>query len=362
MRQAFWVMAAAVTIWVVSGFGVASQAQEADGQDEFIRGYASAVLASEFELPPECVHVRQAVVQLLCEPETDVQLRRMLTRLQSIPGVQGVVGPTGQAATGKAGEEPERVVFLPGDMLFKPLIADPRWPHFSASYQRYLEDEDLRHVGSATFGETFPFVRFTWAPQHAIDAGLQAAVFSIFDLASESSDLVNADYWVAATTALRLNGFSALGRLYHQSSHLGDEFLLRNEVERVNLSYEALEAILSQNLPLGLRVYGGGEFLVHREPEDLKRWAMQGGLEFRSPWTMANGTMRPVAGLDLKSSQENEWGADVSLRAGLQLEDQVFVSRKLQLLLEYYDGHSPNGQFYNRSIQYIGLGLHLQYD
>jgi hypothetical protein len=134
MRQALWAIAAAVAIWVVSGFGVVSQAQEADSQDEFIRGYASAVLANEFDLPPECVQVRQAIIQLLCEPETDVQLRRMLARLQALPGVQGVAGPeataTGQAATGRAKEELERVVFLPGDMLFKPLIADPRWPHF----------------------------------------------------------------------------------------------------------------------------------------------------------------------------------------------------------------------------------------
>ena len=29
------------------------------------------------------------------------------------------------------------------------------------------------------------------------------------------------------------------------------------------------------------------------------------------------------------------------------------------LLLEYYNGKSPNGQFYENTIEYFGLGLHF---
>ena len=36
----------------------------------------------------------------------------------------------------------------------------------------------------------------------------------------------------------------------------------------------------------------------------------------------------------------------MSLRAGVQLENPDFLSRKLQILIEYYNGTSPNGQFY----------------
>jgi hypothetical protein len=35
--------------------------------------------------------------------------------------------------------------------------------------------------------------------------------------------------------------------------------------------------------------------------------------------------------------------------------------RKIQLLLEYYNGHSPNGQFFDRKIEYIGTGIHLHF-
>ena len=48
--------------------------------------------------------------------------------------------------------------------------------------------------------------------------------------------------------------------------------------------------------------------------------------------------------------QENGWDADLSVRAGLQF-DGVLLSRNMQLLLEYFHGHSPNGQFYKQRIE-----------
>jgi len=33
----------------------------------------------------------------------------------------------------------------------------------------------------------------------------------------------------------------------------------------------------------------------------------------------------------------------------------------LLLLLEYFNGHSPNGQFYKDRVEYIGLGTHFHF-
>jgi Protein of unknown function (DUF1207) len=43
--------------------------------------------------------------------------------------------------------------------LFEPLIADPRWPHFSVAYQNYLGDQELNNVASVTFGESIALYR-----------------------------------------------------------------------------------------------------------------------------------------------------------------------------------------------------------
>jgi len=48
------------------------------------------------------------------------------------------------------------------------------------------------------------------------------------------------------------------------------------------------------------------------------------------------------------------------LRAGIQL-DGILVTRNLRILLEYFRGHSPNGQFYREKVDYLGLGVHFYF-
>jgi len=335
--------------------------------DEYIRGYATAILQRDFQVKAEALIVKSGVVYIQGLEASDVERDRMKTSLASIEGVrQVVVAKEGEftPSTGEADITTGVNVFLPRDLLFKSLLADPRWPHFSASYQQYMHNDQLEGVGSATFGETFSIYRFggPWVSQ--MEIGLQAGVFSIFNMDAESHDLVNADYFVAVPLSFKKDNFSAMARLFHQSSHLGDEYLLSGQSgERINLSYEGVDLLLSYNLPYGFRLYGGGGYLFDRDPRDLKPGIAQAGLEFRSPSAWWGGALRPVAAFDLQSHEENDWDANVSVRVGFQLENPDFISRKLQILLEYYDGSSPNGQFYARdNVEYIGLGFHFFYD
>ncbi len=251
--------------------------------------------------------------------------------------------------------------FLPGGDLFKPLIADPRWPHFALAYQGYLDDPKLGSVAAVSFGESFIVYRDKIGKAWW-EAGIQAGVFSFFDLSSPSSDLVNADYIVGVVLGFRWDRFSALGRLFHQSSHLGDEYILSNSGDnRVNLSYQAVDLRLSYEF-FGdvLRLCVGGGSIFEREPSTLKPLSLQSGLEFRSPWPGSGSGIRPIAAADVQYREENAWAADVSLRAGLEFQ-RWLGTRNLQVLVEYFQGHSPNGQFYTDEIDYLGLGLHFNF-
>jgi hypothetical protein len=254
-----------------------------------------------------------------------------------------------------------QVGLMPGGQLFRPLIADPRWPHFAAAYQYYLNEREVTHVGAVSFGETFTLYRERLG-RGWWEVGVQAGVFAVFDLAAESKDLINADYVVGVFGAYRYGDFSALGRLFHQSSHVGDEFLIANRVRnRVNLSYESVDLRLSYEFfGDAFRLYGGGGYLFDQEPSSLKPWSLQWGAEFRSPWPGPQSAWRPVAAVDMQNREENNWRVDVSARAGLQFEG-VLASRNLQLLVEYFRGHSPNGQFYKEKLDYIGLGVHFHF-
>jgi hypothetical protein len=47
------------------------------------------------------------------------------------------------------------------------------------------------------------------------------------------------------------------------------------------------------------------------------------------------------------------------VRAGVQFEKLPIFDRRIQVLLEYFNGYSPNGQFYRDKIEYIGIGVHF---
>ena len=51
----------------------------------------------------------------------------------------------------------------------------------------------------------------------------------------------------------------------------------------------------------------------------------------------------------------------MSVRAGVEVQSRLLTGRRLQALASYYSGHSPNGQFCERRIEFWGLGLHFHF-
>lgn len=270
---------------------------------------------------------------------------------------------------GLPSSEARSIVGLPTGDIFCPLVADPKGMRSFLSYQRTIgEDDSLTTIGAIGIADEFGIVRWGGVRLgNGVQLSLQAGIFAQFDLDAESYDLLNADYVVGLPLTIRAGSFSARARIYHQSSHLGDEFLLRPQDSiRVNLSFESAELILSADAG-PLRLYGGGEYLFNRSPDDLEHYVAHGGVELRPmrPYLAMGpfGLVRTVAALDLKASQEQEWKPSVSLRAGLEFDRRRASdppARRWSILFESYTGPSPYGQFFREEIQYAGIGLHFQ--
>lgn len=251
-------------------------------------------------------------------------------------------------------------------ILFKPLLADPEWPHISLAYSNIDDHIKLKHAGIVSFGELIPLFTFGGTDAGRFQIGLDGAIISLFDVDAPSRDLVNTDFQVGLPFIYRKGGFSVLSRFFHQSSHLGDEFLMRDRVDRrVNVSYEGLASLVSfefdQGLP-GLRLYGGPGYLLRRNPDELTPWILQAGVEYRSPAVILDNWLRPLAAVDVQFGREDEFRARYSGRIGFQLERWAFLHRRLQVFFETYKGSLPHGQLYEYQVQGIGVGLHLFYD
>lgn len=350
-------------------------ADAAPADDAYLRGYATAVLEERLGIRAPGISVDQGVVRVPASAIGGADRDQVLSALRRIPGVTGVeivdalpsgtltTTATGPAPSSAAEKEDNKIQpgFLPRGYLFDALLADPRWPHFSASFHRYLGDDQFDNIGSVSFGETIPFYRWEVPFGGHAEVGLQAGVFAIFDLSSDSRDLVNADYFVGATAAYAYGPFQALARLFHQSSHLGDEFVIRNRPDRENLSYEAVDLKLSYHFfHRLLRVYAGGGYLFDQDPSSLEPWFANGGVEVRRRLAFLPG-VTPVAAVNVQVRQESRWNPELSVRAGVQFDRPEIMGRRFLVMLEYFHGNSPNGQFFRKEIDYLGIGAHFYY-
>lgn len=243
---------------------------------------------------------------------------------------------------------------LPEGHLFHPLIADPKQPHFFAAWLWVTSPRLTGQVSSIGLGEDVGLLR---GRGKRWQVSVAAGVWSQFDMGTRSNDLINTDFRIGFPFTYRRGAFSARVQIYHQSSHLGDEFVLNTQPTRVNLSFEALEVLLSREFADGsLRVYAGGEDLFRREPGSLRPGLLHGGLEYRG----GGRAVWPLAALDLKASEERQWRVGWSARAGVEFQSgSTTTPRRLSVQLQAYAGPAPYGQFYGEDVRSIGVGLHF---
>jgi hypothetical protein len=259
------------------------------------------------------------------------------------------------------------LTWFPRGDLFCSLISDPKGDGSFLSYVRGRSTSAFgTDVGSVGIGDRLGIFRSN-GPRlgEGVQLSLTGSVYAQFDLNAPSFDLINADYLVGLPLTFKRGGFATRLRLYHQSSHLGDEYILNNPVVRENLAFQAFEALISgERGPL--RAYGGGEYLFGATPSEVETRLLHGGVELRSPGSLIPvGPLRHtrlIAGLDVKSVEELDWKVAWSGRAGFEFgqgAENEHRTKRWSLVGEYYDGPSPYGQFFRDYVRYYGLGVRV---
>ena len=104
-------------------------------------------------------------------------------------------------------------------------------------------------------------------------------------------------------------------RLYHISSHLGDDYIVRYQLNYYTpnaVNYELLDFTLSHDLPIGLRVYGSAGVCLRGQTE-RQRFNLEVGAYYRQP---GNKKQRLVGGVDIKAWQQTNFRPGV--HAGIE--------------------------------------------
>jgi hypothetical protein len=262
---------------------------------------------------------------------------------------------------------------FPSDDLFRPLLADPKQPQFFAlwqSTQSRLERTNA-NIGTVGIGENFGFyTRRTGCNGWQIS--LLTGIFAQFDLDSSNTALINVDFNVGIPLTWRQGDWSARLRFYHQSSHIGDEFLGANPgFQSIGLQYEEVDMIVSYDLRKWMRLYGGGAVLVNRQPSKIDRTTAQWGFEARTPTPLGRSYMfgllsnpivfLPLLTADFKSVEEQDWYINTNLLMGFDMSRAGYFKR-LRILFNYYHGYNPYGQFfYSQKTESFGVGAYFMF-
>ncbi|MBL8073146.1 MAG: DUF1207 domain-containing protein [Nitrospira sp.] len=266
-------------------------------------------------------------------------------------------------------DEGETSEAFPSDDVFRPLIADPKQPQFFAIWQqsRLRAENSSFSLGSVAIGENFGI----YTKRKGCDGwqvGLLTGVFAQFNLDEKNAALINTDFNVGLPLSWRSGNWSARLRYYHQSSHLGDEFLGSHpEIKPSSFILEEAEGILSYDYRW-LRLYGGAAVLVHREPSTIDRTRVQWGFEARAPAMrtrilepfLKHLVVTPMVSGDFKSHEELGWIINTNVVGGFEWS-RTGSRRRFRILATYFHGHNPYGQFYNQKIESIGVGAYFTF-
>ncbi|GAB7140834.1 hypothetical protein RsTz2092_07870 [Deferribacterales bacterium RsTz2092] len=323
--------------------------------DQYLSGATTTVIKGEFN-PDGYSVVRDGKLFLPLELETDQHNEEVLADLTKIQGIDA------DRIAYVPNEELSRLNAMwtsPRKPLFDPLIADPKYPKVHAGYHWYTyEETEYFHNGvQADIGGTYSLLKVTrWRPAY-LDAGLQVRVSAVFDMDTISDDLINSDFMAGFYTGFSFSSWSLLFRGFHESTHLGDEYVLNNNIpedERINVSYEMLEAIVSIDSLGMFRPYFGGGWYVYglHVPGALGHWQYHAGFEVKTQKKFTSSPNFLVA-LDVKGSNPSDYAPSGSLMLGVETFDNVWLT------LEGYTGYHYAGQFFSNKATYVGVGFHL---
>jgi len=274
---------------------------------------------------------------------------------------------TDSAGTIVAGVDPTesrpRKEFLPRGHLFDPILLDPLEAQTYGSVLPLYLTNGERYVGSIVpfaFGFNKPFYRRTTAPGRSEEIVLDLASFTQFEVYFDQiaryqrRQIVNNDYKVSIQYNLRRGDNNYRFRVYHLSSHLGDDYIYRNRITAPStnsVNYEQLDAMYSRTIR-DWRVYGGLG-LTLRKPEERKPLSAQFGAFYKKPSQQA---ARLVGGVDVKFFQETEFRPGVHAGVGVEVGR---TANNLTFLAETYSGFRPYSQYENQTIFWLGVGVYL---
>lgn len=256
------------------------------------------------------------------------------------------------------GQNDSTILFLPCSRIYPVMFLDPLECQVIGSSSFLSQgSRNLSLYSTVNLGFSRPVIakygeRISW------EFNFGAAIFSQFDLikrddGSYLAGLMNNDFKLSGDYTIKQKNNLLRFRLFHISSHLGDDYLQRHSDILTNdksANYEQADITCMRTYRDSYFYAGTG--VIYTRYVFRERFSLQGGGVFNF------GKIRPVryfAGLDLKLLAENGYNPDIKTAFGINISRDY--GSLLRIWMEYYSGYLPYSTIDYGRINWFGLAL-----
>ncbi|HKV73585.1 MAG TPA: DUF1207 domain-containing protein [Gemmatimonadales bacterium] len=247
--------------------------------------------------------------------------------------------------------------WLPDVAPFAYPLASPRVTGLVGRYIRTtVSDNEFGPgtEGEAAIGANLPIVLLRGG-EMPISLGLGTEVYGRFNLTNPKSALVSNDWTVGFNVKADLGRWRPAFELYHESSHLGDEYRDDFNATRIDWTRELATGWLG--FEAGPFTFTGGITRVLRDQLGLTGWAGVLAADFRGGYHRPLGIrLAPVAGVYADAWEDSDWKVSTSTRLGIVIPSGS-SRRELGLGFIAHWGLSTQRQFYQEKSEYYGMEI-----
>lgn len=260
------------------------------------------------------------------------------------------------------GKAQDRKIFLPESSYFEPIILDPLESQIFTSFVKRFDENKEKEGLYVPFsiGGRRMIYRKEKEKGKSWEAGLEVVALTQFEYVTVNDtwkrSILNSDFKIAFPLVWKIDSSSCIRfRIYHLSSHEGDDFIFINKRTSLKpnpVNYEQVELHYSRYFKKTRFYVGAG---VNPRIETIrKRLSFQTGFH-RSTFLKSDSKTKLFFGTDVKIFEQNEYSPNIKAGAGLE-----FGSIKpMRIILEYYNGNLPYSMYEYIHTTWFGFGMYM---
>ncbi len=241
----------------------------------------------------------------------------------------------------------------PATPAFELPVASPRATGFAGRILMVQRGESSFGNGTeadVVLGENLPLLMIG-SLEHPWIVDFNVSTQARFSLSDPKSSLISNDWVVGFDVSGRVGNVDLAVQLFHESSHLGDEYAERFGARRLDWTREVAMAWIGVRAGQAKVRAAVGSVLI--DQLGLERPLAAFAIDYRGRDGFVGRTpARLIAGIYTEGAAATSWRLGTTFRLGIELG--AVAGNRMAIALVAHDGLSTQRQFYREESRYLG--------